>query len=356
MTPKVPKISVIMPAYNVDRYVYRAVQSLQNQTFSDFELLVVDDGSTDRTGQVLDSLATRDYRISVFHQENGGAPAARNFALDRARGTYVMFMDADDWIEPTMLADMVAVASKHDLELVISAFYIDSYYGDGDQFVTEVKGCPSRIFSTQQEFRAAAWQLFDANQLYPPWNKLFLRSRIEGLGLRFRPTFWDDFPYVLDFIRDVERVGIMEQPYYHFIRQRSESETARWRPGMYEKREEEHGWMLDLYDHWGLAGDPASREMIQRRYAERLVGCIENVCDPQCDLPAKEKRRLIGEMISTDRARLAVAVARPKTRMMKLMLAPIKAGNVELAYREGRLISFVRRHNAKVFARLRANR
>ena len=356
MTPRLPKISIIMPAYNVDRYVRRAVESLQHQTFEDWELLAVDDGSSDRTGQILDSIADRDIRVTVIHQENGGAPAARNNALDRARGKYVMFFDADDWAEPQMLADMVKFGDAHDLELVIAGFYIDTYYGAADQHTTEVKNCPDAVFATQTDFRAAAWRLFDVNQLYPPWNKLFLRSRIEELGLRFRPTFWDDFPYVLDYIRDVQKVGVISHPYYHFIRQRSESETARWRPDMYDKREEEHGWMLDLYHHWGLDGDAASMEMVQRRYAERLVGCIENVCNPKCTLSVHQKMAEIERMISTDRAQVAVAVARPHSRMMQMMVAPIRQRNAALAYREGKFISFVKRHNTKLFATLKANR
>ncbi|WP_282742067.1 glycosyltransferase family 2 protein [Olsenella uli] len=356
MTPKVPMVTVIMPAYNVDRYVRRAVESLQHQVLEDFELLVVDDGSSDRTGQVLDSIAERDIRVTVYHNENGGAPAARNYALDHARGKYVMFMDADDWAEPQMLTDMVQFAEEHSLELVVSGFYIDTYYGKADEHTVEVKSCPTRVFGDQREFRATAWRLFDANQLYPPWNKLFLRSRVEDIDLRFRPTFWDDFPFVLDYVRDVEKVGVLARPYYHFIRQRSESETARWRPDMYEKREEEHGWMLDLYRHWGLDGDPQSVEMIQRRYAERLVGCIENVCNPQCALSEREKLAAIERMITSDRAQLAVSVACPRSLMMQVMLAPIKSRNVSLAYREGCFISFVKRHNTRVFATLKARR
>lgn len=345
-----------MPAYNVGGYVRRAVQSLQNQSFGDFELLVVDDGSTDRTGEVLDNLAERDWRITVFHNQNGGAPAARNYALDRAKGKYVYFMDGDDWAEPTMLADLVQMCEDNRLELAVAGFYIDTYYGKADEHTSELKSCPSRTFGTQQEFRTVAWQLFDNNLLYPPWNKLFLRERIERIGLRFRPTFWDDFPFVLDYIRDVERVGVTDKAYYHFIRQRSESETARWRPDMYDKREEEHGWMLDLYEHWGLSGDAASMEMVQRRYIERLVGCIENVCNPQCTLSRSEKRSLVAKMITSDRAQIAVAVARPRSRMMQMMLAPIKSQNVGLCLREGEFISFVKRHNTKLFATLKANR
>ena len=356
MSPRWPQVSVIMPAYNVDRYVRRAVESLQRQTFRDFELLVVDDGSTDRTGQILDSLAEHDYRITVFHLENGGAPAARNHALDHAHGTYVYFMDADDWAEPDMLADMVKLAGQSRLELVVTGFYIDTYYGRDGQFRTDLKTRPSCIYPTCEEFRAAAWQLFDENLLYPPWNKLFLRERIEDLGVRFRPTFMDDFPFVLDYIRDVSRVGMIEQAYYHFIRQRSESETARWRPDLYEKREEEHDWMLDLYCHWELEGDEPSMEMVQRRYIERLVGCIENVCNPKCELPRAEKIDLVRKMIGTDRAQEAVRRARPRSTMMRLMLSPIKAQNALATYQEGCLISLVKRRNTRVFAALKANR
>ena len=345
-----------MPAYNVDQYVRRAVESLQNQTLRDFELLVVDDGSKDRTGQVLDTLASRDFRITVFHTENGGAPAARNLALDTAHGTYVYFMDADDWAEPRMLEDMVSLAKRSMLELVVCGFYIDTYYGDHGEFTTEVKSRPDCIYPTQHDFRVGAWQLFDNNLLYTPWNKLFVRERIERLGVRFRQTFWDDFPFVLDYIRDIERVGVIEQPYYHFIRQRAESETARWRPDMYEKREEEHGWMLDLYRHWGLDGDPASMEVVQRRYIERLIGCIENVCNPACQLSRKEKLEQIEMMISSDRAQQAVATAHPRSRMMKTMLIPVKAKNARLALREGQFISLVKRHNTRIFATLKANR
>ena len=165
MDPHTPGISVIMPAYNVDGYVRRAVESLQHQTFRDFELLVVDDGSTDRTGQILDSIAGRDIRVTVYHRQNGGAPAARNYALDRARGKYVMFMDADDWVEPGMLEDMYAFAQENRLELAISGFYIDTYYGSAGEHATELKACADAVYQTQEEFRAAAFRLFDQNQL-----------------------------------------------------------------------------------------------------------------------------------------------------------------------------------------------
>lgn len=114
--------------------------------------------------------------------------------------------------------------------------------------------------------------------------------------------------------------------------------------------------MLDLYEHWGLSGDPASVEMVQRRYAERLVGCIENVCNPSCKLTDAEKREQVEQMIGSERAQLAVSIAQPRSRMMKLMLMPVRRRDAGLALAEGRFISFVKRHNTKLFATLKANR
>ena len=191
-----PKVSIIVPAYNLERYIARALDSLLNQTLSDFELIVVDDGSTDATGDILDAYAQTDNRIQAIHTRNQGAPSARNLALDRAKGKYIHFFDGDDYAEPNMLTDEVGLAELKDLELTISGFYIDTYYED-NKYLQEVKCAPSAIYETRQDFREHAYKLFDANLLYVPWNKLFLRERIEDLGLRFINTFWDDFPFVL---------------------------------------------------------------------------------------------------------------------------------------------------------------
>jgi glycosyltransferase EpsJ len=351
-----PKVTVIMPVYKVEAFVERAVRSVLDQTLVDLELIAVDDGSPDGSGRILDELAAADPRMRVFHQANAGAPAARNLAMDHARGDYLCFMDADDWAEPTMLEELYAFGHANDLQLVVSAFYIDTFFDDaGADCFRQVLGVEGRVFPTQRAFREQAWQLFDKNQLYPPWNKLYLRSYVEERGLRFPATFWDDFPFVLSVIADVERVGVTEKPYYHFTRARAESETARYRPGMYEKREEEHGWMLGLYEHWGV-DDEASMETVYRRYAERLVGCVENVTCPDAGLSRREQRAAVRQMVSTPQAKLAVERTRPHSRMMAAMLWPVKAGHPYVAYLEGRLIGLVKRRFGKLFAHLKARR
>ncbi len=347
-------VSVIMPVYGVEDYVGGAIESIQAQTLTDWELFCVDDGSKDRSGEVCDSYAAKDPRIHVIHKENGGAPSARNVAIDQAEGRYLYFCDADDWAEKTMLEDMVRIAEENGSQLVVAGFYIDTYYSDTEKF-TQSQEVPSRVFATQREFREHAHELFDQNLLYTPWNKLFLASYIKDNKLYFPQTFWDDFPFNLSVVRDIEKVAVTSEKYYHFIRKREESETARYRSDMYEKREEEDGWMKDLYAYWNVSS-PESKEFLDRRYIERLVGCVENLTNKNCDLPRRAKLKEIRQYITTPRAKEAVANAQPRSSYMKVMLIPFKLRSTLLTYLESNVISYVKSGNTKLFATLKARR
>ncbi len=348
------KVSVIMPVYGVEDYVGKAIESIKNQTLTDWEFFCVDDGTKDRSGEICDEYAAKDPRIIVIHKENGGAPSARNVAIDKARGKYMYFMDSDDWAEPTMLEDMYNLAERDNAQLVVAGFYIDTYYSDTEKY-SQQQFCESAVYKNSREFRQNAHKLFDKNLLYTPWNKLYLSSYILENKLYFPETFWDDFPFNLSVVRDVERVTVTSEKYYHFIRKRGESETAKYRADMFRKREEEHSWMLELYEHW-KTDSPEIREFLARRYIERVIGCIENVTNRNCTLSSKEKKAEIKKMISSDRAREAVKAANPNSKYMKLMLMPIKWNNTLLTYLEGKLISRVKSGNTKLFARLKANR
>lgn len=349
-----PLVSVIMPVYGVEDYVGKAIESVQAQTYPNWELLCVDDGSPDQSGTICEEYAFSDERISVFHKENGGAPSARNFAMEKANGDYFYFMDADDWAEPEMLNDMVTLAEDKNAQLVVSGFYIDTYYTETHRF-EQVQSCPSVVYESQRAFRQHAHELFDENLLYSPWNKLIRADYIFENRIIFPDTFWDDFPFVLMVIRDVERVAVTEKPYYHFLRKRQESETARYRDGMFEKRVEEDDWMLDLYRHWNLM-NPTIQEFLDRRHVERLFGCLENLMNKDCPLSVLQKCRAIHFILRHPRTREAAYGAKPRSVYMKIMLIPIKWGLVLPVYIESLVIASVKRNNIKLFAELKAYR
>lgn len=348
------KISVIMPVYKVEEYVGKAIESIQAQTLTEWEFFAVDDGTPDRSGEICEEYAAKDPRIKVIHKENGGAPSARNVAIDMAKGEYMYFLDSDDWAEPTMLEDMYNLAKRDNAQLVVAGFYIDTYYNDTeyrqDDYLVE-----DAVYSDKETFRKNAYKLFDHNLLYTPWNKLYEAKYILENKLYFPKTLWDDFPFNVSVVRNIDRVTVTSKQYYHFIRKRAESETAAYKPVMYDKREEEHGWMVDLYKEWGI-DDADSMEMIARRYVERFIGCVENLTNPKCELSYGEKRKQVKEMLSKAHVAESLKLAKPRSSYMKLLLVPLKMKNVTLTLLESQAITFVKTRNTKVFSKLKARR
>jgi glycosyltransferase EpsJ len=348
------RVSVIVPVYNAKDTLDRMMRSVLGQTLRAIEVIAVDDGSRDASGAMLDEYARRDARVLAVHRENGGAASARNDAIRRARGKYLYFADADDWLETDMLARMADLADAHDLQLTISGFYIRTGGHGGREHIC-VRAAEDRVYETRCAFREDAYRLFDLNLLYPPWNKLYRTDYVRARGFSFPDTFWDDFPFNLAVLRDIERVGVMSAPLYHFTRAREDSETAKYRKDMYQKREEEHAWMLDLYAHWGLLEDPAL-EMIYRRYIERIIGCIENAVNTSDALTIREKLRAIRSILDGEQVAPALKYAHPRSPYMKLMLIPLRIRSAHLCYLEGATIARVKANNARLFAALKANR
>ena len=114
-----PLVSVVVPVYKVESYIERCIESVIHQTYSNLEILLVDDGSPDRCGFICDQFAKRDYRIKVFHKNHGGLSDTRNYALDRLTGDYVAFVDSDDWIEPDMCEVLVKNAIENDADICV---------------------------------------------------------------------------------------------------------------------------------------------------------------------------------------------------------------------------------------------
>jgi glycosyltransferase involved in cell wall biosynthesis len=125
-----PTISVIVPVYNVEQYLCKCLDSILDQTFTDFELLLIDDGSPDKSGQICDEYAQKDSRIRVFHKENGGASSARNLGLDNALGEWITFVDSDDWLSEDFFNKMLYKAIEQNVDAIFcNCFFV---YQNGD--------------------------------------------------------------------------------------------------------------------------------------------------------------------------------------------------------------------------------
>ena len=170
------KISIIVPVYNVEQWLERCVDSIVAQTYADWELLLVDDGSTDRSGAICDRYAASDSRIQAFHKPNGGVSSARNLGLDHAKGEWITFVDSDDWVKQDYLKNLYANTNGHDLVIA----YANVYYNDGH---IETENYPSYEVTEDN----ADW-LFTRSAMSwhtSPWSKIYRYELIEKNNLRF---------------------------------------------------------------------------------------------------------------------------------------------------------------------------
>ena len=233
-----PSVSIIVPVYNAEKTIRRCSESILHQSCGDFELLVVDDGSPDSSGAICDAYAAGDARVRVFHKENGGVSAARNLALEQARGKYIQFLDSDDWITPDATLLLLRAAEEHEADLVISDFY--RVVGER----VSVKGDIAEGSVLTQEEYAAHMMENPADFYYGVlWNKLYRRSIVERYRLRMDEeiSWCEDFLFNLEYIRCARRFYALNVPIYYYVKtkgslasQISISKTVRMKLTMFE--------------------------------------------------------------------------------------------------------------------------
>lgn len=166
------KVSVVVPVYNCDKYINKCLESISGQTFKDLEIILVDDGSTDASGELCDAFAKKDDRVKVYHKPNGGVSSARNFGLSKASGEYVMFVDSDDYI----LSDGIKKAEEYLLKSVDLIFFAPTenmLKHDSEKYKEMSR------FDVIENY--SVWQKY----FYSPWSKFFKKSIIVEHGLKF---------------------------------------------------------------------------------------------------------------------------------------------------------------------------
>ncbi len=192
-----PTISVIVPVYNVDQYLSRCIDSILAQTFTDFELLLIDDGSPDNSGKICDEYAEKDSRIRVFHKENGGVSSARNVGLDNARGEWVYFSDADDIIKTDGL-QLLFDGVKEGVRFIMAGYEI---YDETGSFVYGCKKYISQIV-TSNDCLLYMFKPIDYSYHGYLWCKLFHTQIIRDAALRFDKdiSFNEDRLFIVQYL------------------------------------------------------------------------------------------------------------------------------------------------------------
>lgn len=204
-------ISVIVAAYNIEDYIEKGIASIQNQTYSNLEIIVADDGSTDRTGAICDKIAAKDERVHVIHKENGGPAEARNVGVAQAKGRYIGFVDGDDWIDPDMYEKMLSALLAYEADMAICR------YRQVHKTHTEDASVDRAVLFEGQE---ALHYYVEENEEYAiqnaAWNKLYKKEILENVAFPVG-KWYEDIMFATVVLSHAKRSVYLDTAYYNYI-------------------------------------------------------------------------------------------------------------------------------------------
>ena len=222
------KISFVVPVYNCKAFLPDCVSSIRQAGLSDHEILLIDDGSTDGSGALCDELASGCPEIRVIHQANAGVSAARNRGIREASGQLLLFMDADDSIDPQLLSDVLTDPRCMEVHMVIYGLTFD-YYKNGRCYRQDPIFYPANGILDSQAWGADFLSLFEHNSLSPVWNKVYRTEILQKYDLQFNEEMflYEDLEFVLRYLQHCDTIWNVPKAIYHYRQAEDEGNAKR---------------------------------------------------------------------------------------------------------------------------------
>lgn len=208
-----PKVSIIVPVYNVEKYIHRCIESILNQTFADFELILVDDGSPDRCGEICDEYAQKDWRIQVIHKANGGLASARNVGIEKSKGEYILFCDSDDYVSAEWCENFITNVKETKDNFIFCGINVvrvleNKIQTEHDYSLGDEKEYPITSFFALQGRALVGFA----------WNVLYYAQIIKENNIRFpMDVIVEDLPFVLNYLKTMNSLTYTGTLDYYYI-------------------------------------------------------------------------------------------------------------------------------------------
>lgn len=348
-------VSIIIPVYNAQKYLTRCIQSVLKQTYQKFELILVNDGSNDDSLTICNEYKEKDNRIKVLDNPNEGAGMARNAGLDLATGSYVLFIDADDWIAPEMLECLLQLLISSQSDISICNNFIDQ--ADGSASFSSPMPIETDPFITNDIPKCVG--MLEGQQKFPYlWNRLYKRQIITQNQIRFEKQFitGEDLDFNLKYFTHVQKCAITNKAYYHYIKAGVDSLCARYKAGLYGIVNELNRRREELYRNMGMLKDESYKTIYERIYIDYLRTCVPNMFRKKAQLTGQERLVLIKEVFTNKDLKQYIKGYEARSRVEKIFKILVRLGNARIALMVYTLLFWVRNEHDDIYQKLRGER
>ena len=292
-------VSVIIPVYNAEKTLEKCIESIIKQTYQQFEIIIVDDGSKDNTFNVCEVLKKRDNRISVIHQKNNGSSAARNRGISKAKGKYLVFIDGDDTVDSYFLEKLIEPIIENDIDVVMCGITV--CYQKQNYFVEN--GFKNKEITRKlQDITKLIYESCENGMIYSPCNKLYKREVILDRNIYFplnkEPI--EDILFNCEFFKGVRSIGVIPDCLYYYNKNDIESNVTRYRKNIWELSLQRSKAIQSLFEYWKMNTDKYMR-WLALEYIGGKSDCVSNCYRVGSDLKFFEKVSLFKEYILSDK-------------------------------------------------------
>lgn len=302
------KISIIMPVYNSEKYLSKSIESVLKQSLKEFELILVNDGSSDKSLRICKEYEDKDKRIKVIDKKNEGACIARNTGIEKSIGKYIQLVDADDYIESNMLEEQYNLAEKTNAEVVMCGMKFDVHQKSG-QVVTSESYYKDMVLKSQDDIKPIFMDLFDNLLFNYTHNKLYSSEFLKSNNLKF--IEWlpidQDTNFNIDVFRKLNKLTISTKSYYHYVKTFEETIVTRYHDNKFKVRTFRYDRLKQLLMEWDIYNEENNKKL-SSMYIHHVIECFEVYNHKKCNLSLKEKKIEIKNILNTDEVKKCIKV------------------------------------------------
>lgn len=355
---KSPFFTIVMPAYGVEKYIDRAITSIQEQTFGDWEILVVDDCTKDKSGEIAERYASEDSRIRVIHHEvNQGLSPARNTGTQAASGKYIWYMDPDDYADADLLEQVYASIERNPAQAVLFG-HVEEYYDKKGALQYTHSICPSEhYYKTAAEFRPCVIELEQQTLYGYAWNKFYLLDYIREMKLEFENIkLIEDITFNVKYFMDVETVNILPVTPYHYGKRMEANLTNKFVPDYFKLHRQRIEMLFDQFSYWEICTEEI-RSVLGSLYARYILSALERNCDKRSGMNHALRYKWCRAVFAQGLFNELIPVARAKESLaLRIALVLFRYRRAMLCLMMGRGIYIVRKFLPMVYSKVKSGR
>ena len=354
-----PFFSVIMPIYGLERYIADSLADVLTQTWRDFEVILVDDATPDRSIAIARYLATGDERVRFLeHPRNRGLSQARNTGMAAARGSWIMFLDGDDRYEPDLLEQVAGVIAGNDPDVVIYNHVQEYYDANGAFLYANEMVLDDALYTGTQEMGPAVVKLEQATHLGYACIKAYRASVIEAAGLLFEDDapLIEDILFNVEFLKHAKTIATTSYVGYHYGKRLSANLTAAYVPNYFDLHRRRIREIRDLLDSWGELSEHA-RSVLGALYARYILSALEQNTMPEANMTHDDRVAWLKELFADDLfCELIDGAQAQDSTALRVCLVLLKSRNIPALLAVGRAIHVVRTHSTTLYTKVKSKR